>query len=252
MALASDIKLPILRFSTPIAPKIVFEDNHLLIVDKPAGMLTQGDDTGDPTLLDWGKRYIKQQYAKPGEVYLGLAHRIDRPTSGLVVMCRTSKALSRMQPMFAERAVAKTYLAVVQGEVNDEQRTLVHFLRHDPSVKRMRVHESERKAGQDGKRSELTFSLLGRVASHCLLEVRPDTGRRHQIRAQLGAIGHPIEGDLRYGAKQPLADKSIGLHAFRLQFAHPVGGQPVDVRCLPHPRHDAFKHFMDLLGDLEE
>lgn len=233
-------------------PKIVFEDNHLLIVDKPAGMLTQGDDTGDATLLDWGKRYIKVQYKKPGDVYLGLAHRIDRPTSGLVVMCRTSKALTRMQPMFAERAVAKTYLAVVQGEISDEQRSLVHFLRHDPSVKRMRVHESERKAGPEGKRAELSFEMLGRVASHCLLIVKPETGRRHQIRAQLSAIGHPIEGDLRYGAKLPLADRSIGLHAYRLQFEHPVGGKPVDVRCIPAPRHDAFKHFVEMLSDLED
>ncbi len=241
-----------MRFSAgPPVPKIVFEDNHLLIVDKPAGLLTQGDDTGDSTLLDWGKRYIKTQYAKPGDVFLGLAHRIDRPTSGLVVLCRTSKALSRMQPMFAERAVAKTYLAVVQGEMNDEEQTLVHYLRHDPSVKRMRVHESERKAGPEGKRCELTYRLIGRVASHCLLEVKPDTGRRHQIRAQLGAIGHPVEGDLRYGAKNPLEDKSIGLHAYRLQFEHPVGGKPVDVRCLPRPRHDAFKHFVEMFEEFE-
>ncbi len=239
-----------MRFSAPIVPRIVYEDNHLLIVDKPAGLLCQGDDTGDATLLDWGKAYIKAQYDKPGEVYLGLAHRIDRPTSGLVVLCRTSKALSRMQPMFAERAVAKTYFAVVQGELTDEARTLVHYLRHDPSVKRMRVHESERKAGPDGKRSELSFQLIARVASHCLLQVEPTTGRRHQIRAQLGAIGHPLEGDLRYGAKQPLEDRSIGLHAHRLRFAHPVGGKPIDVWCLPRKRHDAFKHFVEMMDDL--
>ncbi len=232
------------------APRIVYEDNHLLIVDKPAGLLCQGDDTGDATLLDWGKAYVKRAYDKPGDVYLGLAHRIDRPTSGLVVLCRTSKALSRMQPMFAERAVAKTYLAVVQGEVSDEERTLVHYLRHDPSVKRMRVHESERKAGPDGKLSELSYKLLARVASHCLLKVEPTTGRRHQIRAQLGAIGYPLEGDLRYGAKEPLQDKSIGLHAHRLRFEHPVGGKAIDVKSLPRKRHDAFKHFEEVLGEL--
>ncbi len=236
--------------AAPPAPRIVYEDNHLLIVDKPAGLLCQGDDTGDLTLLDWGKAYVKAQYDKPGDVYLGLAHRIDRPTSGLVVLCRTSKALSRMQPMFAERAVSKTYLAVVQGEVSDEARTLIHYLRHDPTVKKMRVHESERKAGPQGKLSELSYHLLARVASHCLLEVNPTTGRRHQIRAQLAAVGYPLEGDLRYGAKLPLDDRSIGLHAYRLQFAHPVGGAQIDVRCLPRKRHDAFKHFVEMLEAL--
>lgn len=240
-----------MRFTAPPAPRVVYEDNHLLIVDKPAGMLCQGDDTGDPTLLDWGKRYVKDRYGKPGEVYLGLAHRIDRPTSGLVVLCRTSKSLSRMQPMFAERAVAKTYLAVVQGEVNDQRVTLVNYLRHDPTVKRMRVHDSERKAGKDAKRAELSYELLARVASHCLLRVEPLTGRRHQIRAQLGAAGHPLEGDLRYGAKEPLQDRSIGLHAHRLRFGHPVGGAPIDVQCIPRKKHDAFKHFEEMMADLD-
>ena len=233
----------------PLAsPRIVFEDNHLLIVDKPAGMLSQGDETGDPTLLDWGKRYIKQQYDKPGAVYLGLAHRLDRPTSGLVVLCRTSKALARMQPMFAERAVEKTYLAVVQAPVEDGERRLVDYLRHDPAVKRMRVHRSARKAGRDAKRAELTYDLLGRVAGRSLLRVRPLTGRRHQIRAQLAAAGLPIEGDLRYGAKGPLPDRSIGLHALRLRFEHPVGRAPVEVQALPREAHESFRHFGDLLG----
>ena len=240
-----------MRTFAPPTPRIVYEDNHLLIVDKPAGMLSQGDDTGDATLVDWGKRYVKVQYAKPGEVFLGLAHRLDRPTSGLVVLCRTSKALGRMQPMFAERAVAKTYLAVVSGKPGDDEQRLEHYLRHDPSVKRMRVHESARKAGPEAKLSSLSYRLIGHVAGHSLLEVEPDTGRRHQIRAQLAAVGLPIEGDLRYGAKGPLEDRSIGLHAYRLRFEHPVAGKPVDVSTLPHPRHDAFKHFVDLLGELE-
>ena len=228
-------------------PRVVFEDNHLLIVNKPAGMLSQGDDTGDATLLDWGKRYIKHAYKKPGEVFLGLAHRLDRPTSGLVVLCRTSKALGRMQPMFADRAVEKTYLAVVQAHVADGERTLVNYLRHDPSVKRMRVHDSERKAGPDGKRAELRYELLGRVSGRSLLRVTPQTGRRHQIRAQLAAAGMPIEGDLRYGAKAPLEDRSIGLHAMRLHFLHPVGRAPLDVTALPRERHESFRHFVELL-----
>ena len=228
-------------------PRVVYEDNHLLIVDKPAGVLSQGDDTGDETVLDWGKRYIKRAYDKPGDVYLGLAHRLDRPTSGLIVMCRTSKALGRMQPMFAARAVEKTYLAVVPVAVQDGERTLINYLRHDPSVKRMRVHDNPKKAGPEGKRAELSFELMARVGARSLLKVRPATGRRHQIRAQLAAAGMPIEGDLRYGAKAPLGDKSIGLHAMRLHFRHPVGKAPMDVTTLPRERHESFRHFVDIL-----
>ncbi|MFK8055054.1 MAG: RluA family pseudouridine synthase [Saprospiraceae bacterium] len=233
-------------------PFVVYEDNHLLIVDKPAGMLSQGDDTGDATVLDWGKRYIKYKYKKPGEVYLGLAHRLDRPTSGLIVLCRTSKALSRMQPMFAEREVQKTYLAVVNGNIEDRRQDLVHWLKHDPSIKRMRVHSSERKAGSGGKKSELSFELLARVASYCMLKVSPKTGRRHQIRAQFGSIGYPLAGDLRYGGKEALEDRSIGLHAYRLQFQHPVGKAPMDVSSRPQRTSSAFKHFVELISTLEE
>ncbi len=228
-------------------PKIVYEDNHLLIVNKPAGMLSQGDSTGDATILDWGKRYIKVQYDKPGDVFLGLAHRLDRPTSGLVVLARTSKALSRIQPMFSAREITKTYFAVVSGNVTDETQTLTHWLMHDHAIKKMRVHSSERKAGRGAKKAELTYLLLARVASHSMLEVQPLTGRRHQIRAQLAAVGMPIEGDLRYGAREPLADRSIGLHAYRLQFEHPVGKKLVDVSSPPEVMHDAFKHFEDML-----
>lgn len=231
-------------------PFVVYEDNHLLIVDKPAGMLSQGDDTGDSTVLDWGKRYIKHKFKKPGEVYLGLAHRLDRPTSGLIVMCRTSKALSRMQPMFAEREVQKTYLAVVNGNIEDRRQDLVHWLKHDPSIKRMRVHSSERKAGAGAKKAELSFQLLARVASYCMLEVNPKTGRRHQIRAQLGAVGYPIAGDLRYGGKDPLEDRSIGLHAYRLQFLHPVGKAPIDVKTRPSRTSSAFMHFLEVISTL--
>ena len=244
------VPLPAMRFQPRFQPRVVHEDNHLLIVDKPPGMLSQGDATGDRTILDWGKRYIKERYDKPGAVYLGLAHRLDRPTGGLIVLARTSKALSRLQPMFAARDIDKTYLAVVDGLIEDRQQALVHFLKHDPSVKRMRVHSSERKAGAGAKRAELSYQLLARVAGHSLLTVKPTTGRRHQIRAQLAAAGHPIEGDLRYGAKAALQDKSIGLHAYRLQFAHPVGKAPVDVRAVPGERHDAFKHFTDVLADM--
>ena len=213
-------------------------------------MLSQGDDTGDDTVLDWGKRYIKKKYKKPGDVYLGLAHRLDRPTSGLIVLCRTSKALSRMQPMFAERSVQKTYLAVVSGNIEDRKQELVHWLKHDPSIKRMRVHTSERKAGSGRKKAELSYQLLARVASHCLLEVTPKTGRRHQIRAQFGAIGYPLSGDLRYGGKEALEDRSIGLHAYRLQFLHPVGKAPMDFKSVPKTSSSAFLHFGDVLSTM--
>jgi len=153
--------------------------------------------------------------------------------------------------MFANREVEKTYLAVVDGHMEDREQSLVHYLRHDPSIKRMRVHTSERKAGSGAKRAELRYQLLARVGSHSLLEVHPLTGRRHQIRAQLAAAGHPIEGDLRYGAKSPLQDRSIGLHALRLKFSHPVGGKLVDVRAAPAIQHDAFKHFAEILEDLD-
>ena len=228
------------------SPKIVFEDNHLLVVDKPSGMLSQGDDTRDATVLDWGKRYIKVQYDKPGAVFLGLAHRLDRPTSGLIALARTSKALGRLQPAFAKREVQKTYLAVVKALVEDRAQTLVHWMHPDPSVKRMRVHSSERKAGQGAKRAELSYQLLARVGNYSLLEVTPLTGRKHQIRAQLGFAGLPIVGDLRYGAKQPLDDRSIGLHAYRLAFEHPVRREPLTFESAPEPV-GAFQWFEDAL-----
>jgi len=203
---------------------ILFEDNHLLVLNKPAGWLVQGDRTGDPTLTDWGKAYLKEKYAKPGAVFLHPAHRIDRPVSGAVLFARTDKALGRLTTMFRERKVAKTYLALVLYEPRQASGELRHFLEKDE--KRNVVRVSAKPVG-DAKEAILHYSLLGVAGACYLLEVRPLTGRPHQIRAQLGAMGCPIAGDVKYGAKVPLPDASIGLHSRVLELEHPVRLEPL-------------------------
>lgn len=214
------------------------EDNHLLVVNKPAGWLVQGDVTGDKTLSDWAKDYIARRYDKPGAVFLGVVHRIDRPVSGVVALARTSKALGRMNDLFRQRTIHKSYLALVDGKA-PEKAQLIHWLRKNESANKASVYRDET---EGASRCELSFSRISSRSGMTLLEVRPVTGRPHQIRAQLAAVGLPIIGDLKYGASEPNSDRSICLHARRLDFVHPVTRQPVSLSA-PIPRLDIWQHF---------
>lgn len=199
--------------------EVLFEDNHLLVVNKPAGMLVQGDRTGDEPLIELGKRYLKQKYDKPGNVFLGSAHRIDRPVSGVVVMARTSKALERLNQAFKDRQVEKTYWAIVVRRPAFPEDTLVHWLIKDGRRNITAAYDSK-KPGTT--RAELSYSILRSVNKEHWLEVKPVTGRPHQIRVQLAKIASPIVGDVKYGAPTLNEDASICLHARAITLMHPV------------------------------
>lgn len=208
--------------------EILYEDNHLIAVNKRVGDIVQGDKTGDEPLSEQVKAYIKEKYKKPGDVYLGVVHRIDRPVSGVVLYARTSKAASRLSRAFQEREVKKTYWAIVRNRPEMEEDTLVHHLRKNESQNKSYAT----KAGSKGsKRCELHYSLIGLTDRYWLLEVRPITGRHHQIRAQLAAIGSPIKGDIKYGADRTNKDGGIHLHARALEFEHPVKKEPIVIEA---------------------
>ncbi len=198
---------------------ILYEDNHLVVVNKPAGTLVQGDSTGDETLADQVKVYIKHKYNKPGEVFLGVVHRLDRPVSGAVVFARTSKALERMNALFRDREVRKTYWALVKDRPPQSQDTLIHWLKKDHKTNKATAFNKEL---QGTKKAELFYKLIGRIAEYYLLEITPLTGRPHQIRVQLAKMGCPILGDLKYGAGKANKDGNIHLHSRELEFIHPV------------------------------
>lgn len=199
---------------------VLFEDNHLLVVNKTTGVLVQGDSTGDVPLVDLCKDYIKEKFQKPGAVFLGVVHRLDRPVSGVVVLARTSKSLERMNTLFREKETRKTYWAVVKNKPRKSEDTLVHWLLKDEKKNKTTFFTRETPGAL---RSELSYKILGTAQSHWLLQVNPITGRPHQIRVQLSAIGCPIRGDVKYGYDKPSADgRSISLHAKSLEFIHPV------------------------------
>lgn len=216
-----------------MAVDVLFEDNHLVAINKPAGMLVQGDETGDKPLADEVKAYIKRKYGKPGEVFLGVVHRLDRPVSGVVVFARTSKAVSRMNELFRDRKTEKIYWAVVERKPGSPSGKLVHWLQKDEKKNKTTIY---RKETPGALRSELTYSLLDSAHGLHLLEVRPITGRSHQIRSQLAAMGCPILGDLKYGAVSTTDDGSIALHARALSFIHPVKQEMVTIRADVPPR----------------
>ncbi len=206
----------------------LYEDNHLLIVNKPAGILIQGDSTGDKPLVEHCKDYIKKKYDKPGAVFLHPVHRLDRPVSGVIVFARTSKALERMNKIFATRKVQKTYWAIVKKRPPQQKGRLVSWLVKDT---KRNVTTAYAEQVEGGQKAETDFRVLGKLNNHYLIEVEPLTGRPHQIRVHLAEMGCPIRGDLRYGFAKPNQDKSINLHARRLYFEHPVKKEPIVVRA---------------------
>ncbi|MDB9928054.1 RluA family pseudouridine synthase [Flavobacteriaceae bacterium] len=204
--------------------EVLFEDNHLLIVNKKSGDIVQGDKTGDKPLSDVVKEYIKEKYNKPGEVFLGVVHRLDRPTSGVIIFARTSKALERLNKMLRERTIYKTYWAVVKNTPLKEKDSLIHFLKKNPKNNKSTVFTKETDAS---KKAILHYSVIKKLDNYSLLEIDLETGRHHQIRAQLAYIGSPIKGDLKYGASRSNKDGSIHLHARKISFTHPVSKENI-------------------------
>lgn len=205
---------------------VLYEDNHLIAVNKRAGDIVQGDRTGDIPLSEIVKDYIGQKYNKPGAVFLGVVHRLDRPTTGVVIFARTSKALSRLNKLFADRFTHKVYWAVVNKRPAANQARLVHFLKRNTKQNKSYAYESE--VG-DSKKAILNYRLIKELDRYFLLEIELETGRHHQIRSQLSAIGCPIKGDLKYGAPRSNPDGSIHLHARSLSLMHPVQKQPIEI-----------------------
>lgn len=222
--------------------QVLYEDNHLIIVNKAAGVLVQGDNTGDRTLLDYVKEYIKVKYEKPGDVFLGLVHRLDRPVSGIVVLARTSKALERMTELFRKRQVQKTYWAIVGRRPETKKAKLTHWLVKDEARNVVKAYDYEEPHGQ---KAELHYQYLGEINHNHLIEVNPVTGRPHQIRVQLASINCPIRGDVKYGYPKPNADGNINLHARRLYFVHPVKKEPVIIKA-PVPENPFWEEFLEL------
>jgi 23S rRNA pseudouridine1911/1915/1917 synthase len=222
--------------------EILYEDNHLIAVNKKPGEIVQGDKTGDEPLSDRVKKYIKEKYAKPGEVFLGTIHRIDRPVSGIVLFARTSKALERMSKQFREREIRKTYWAVVKQAPVPESGTLIHYLIKDEARNKSRAYG---RPTDGASLCELQYRTLGASDRYTLVEVLPLTGRHHQIRVQLAAMGCPIKGDLKYGSERSNPDGSIHLHARQLAFSHPVTSDPVMIKA-PVPEEALWKFFEKL------
>lgn len=205
---------------------VIYEDNHLIAVNKRVGDLVHGDETGDSTLSDAVKEYIKIRYNKPGDVFLGVIHRLDRPVSGVVIFARTSKALTRMNELMKDKKIEKEYLAIVDHRPEPLSDTITHHIVKDESKNIVKAYASP-KSGT--KECVLSYELLGELEQKVLLKVNPHTGRSHQIRAQLSKIGCSIVGDLKYGAEAPMPDKSIALHCRMMSFDHPTTKERITV-----------------------
>lgn len=221
--------------------EILYEDNHIIAVYKRSSDLAQGDKTGDVSLDTEVKNYLAEKYKKPGEVFLGVVHRLDRPVSGVLLYARTSKALERLNEMFREKQVKKTYLAIVKERPPDDEATITHYLKKNETQNKSYVFDNEVKGS---KMASLTYRLKGRSERYYMLEIELHTGRHHQIRAQLAKIGCPIKGDLKYGFQRSNEDGSISLFARKVEFIHPVKKEPVTI--IGHfPEGDIWSVFMD-------
>ena len=217
--------------------QILYEDNHIIVVNKRVGDIVQGDKTGDKPLSEVVKEYIKEKYNKPGEVFLGVVHRLDRPTTGIVVFARTSKALTRLNELFRNRETQKTYWAVVKIKPPMEQDTLVHFLKRNEKNNTSKAHLNEI---PESKKASMDYKIIKTLDNYFALEIDLHTGRHHQIRAQLSAIGCPIKGDLKYGFDRSNTDGGIHLHARKLIFVHPVSKETLEIIALP-PKDSIWK-----------
>lgn len=206
--------------------QVLYEDNHIIIVNKRAGDIVQGDKTGDKPLSDVVKEYIAEKYNKPGNVYLGVVHRLDRPTTGIVIFARTSKVLPRLNALFVSKDIKKTYWAVVKNEPPKMEDKLIHWLKKNPKNNKSAAHTKEIK---DSKKAILHYKLIQKLDNYSLLEVNLETGRHHQIRSQLSSIGCSIKGDLKYGFNRSNPDASIHLHARFISFIHPVKKEAINI-----------------------
>ncbi|HRG58356.1 MAG TPA: RluA family pseudouridine synthase [Bacteroidia bacterium] len=209
---------------------VLYEDNHIIAINKKSGDIVQGDKTGDKPLSDYVKDYIKVKNNKPGEVFLGTVHRIDRPVSGIVLFAKTSKALARLNEMFQKKEITKTYWAVVKNKPPQKEGKLEHFLLKDEARNKSKAHVNQVK---NSLPSTLEYSVIASSDKYFLLEINPHTGRHHQIRAQLSAISCPIKGDVKYGAERQNNDASIHLHARKVSFIHPVKKENITIVAAP-------------------
>lgn len=225
--------------SAAISKRILFEDNHLIVVNKLPGELVQGDFTGDTPLLEKVRDYIREKYDKPGNVFTGLVHRLDRPTSGIVVFAKTSKALARMNAVFEKREVDKVYWAIVGGHLQKEEDRLIHYLKKDQKKNKSKNFS---KNTPGAKKAVLSYKQVKKMDNYSLLEIRLETGRHHQIRVQLSLIGHPIKGDLKYGFSRSNKDASICLHAKKVIFVHPVSGEELTLEAPLPTGENIWKH----------
>jgi 23S rRNA pseudouridine1911/1915/1917 synthase len=217
--------------------QVLYEDNHLIIVNKRVGDIVQGDKTGDKPLSDVVKEYIKDKYNKPGDAFLGVVHRLDRPTTGIVAFARTSKALTRLNELFKNRETQKTYWAVVKNKPETAAGTLVHYLKRNEKTNTSKAHIKE---VPESKQASLDYKVIAELDNYTALEINLHTGRHHQIRAQLAAIGSPIKGDLKYGFDRSNPDGGIHLHARKLAFTHPVSKENIEITA-PVPDDSIWK-----------
>ena len=212
--------------------QVLFEDNHIIIVNKRAGDITQGDKTGDKPLSDVVKEYVKDKYNKPGLVFIGTVHRLDRPTSGIVIFARTSKALERLNKMLREKTIKKTYWALVKNAPHATADTLINFFKKDTKKNKSFVYKKEI---EGSKKAILHYNIIKKLENYFLIEIDLETGRHHQIRTQLSYIGSAIKGDLKYGFPRSNKDGSISLHARKIKFIHPVSKEEVAITA-PTPK----------------
>jgi len=225
---------------------VIYEDNHIIAINKRSGDIVQGDKTGDKPLNEIVKDYIKIKYNKPGDVYLGTTHRLDRPTSGIVLFAKTSKALVRLNKMFHDKEIQKTYWAVVKNKPKKNEDLLLHYLLKNNKKNKSIAYSHEYK---EAKKSELIYKIKHSFNNYFLLEIKPLTGRHHQIRVQLSTIGCPIKGDLKYGFNRSNPDASISLHARKINFIHPVKNEPIEIIAKPNSHDPIWKEAGNLFKD---